>query len=212
MLGDFRLSVQNVWDVFSYSRLLITIHPVVNISRIQRYIGQVEGQKKEQPAPVTIKGEEEWEVERILNKQWFREKNKYLVQQKGFMVESDTWEGKENLGNAKEVIEEFEKEYRRDIEDIRRQKKEKDTFRRGELPGRFTTRKLFGQSDKKYDKEYWARLERNWRRWKGERAREQRTMKTIEEEEEEIKQRNSGIKEQTEDDKMGDMGDPYYKL
>jgi len=26
-------------------------------------------------------------------------------------VESDTWEGRENLGNAKEAIEEFEKEY-----------------------------------------------------------------------------------------------------
>jgi len=28
------------------------------------------------------------------------------------MMESDTWEGKENLENAKETIEEFEKEYR----------------------------------------------------------------------------------------------------
>ena len=37
----------------------IKIHPVVNISRIRRYIGQVEGQKKEQPAPVIIEGEEE---------------------------------------------------------------------------------------------------------------------------------------------------------
>jgi len=27
-------------------------------------------------------------------------------------VELDTWEGRENLGNAKEAIEEFEKEYR----------------------------------------------------------------------------------------------------
>ena len=49
------------------------------------------------------------------------------------------------------------------MEDIRRQKKEEGTFRRGELPGRFTTKKLFGWTDKKYDKEYWARLERNWR-------------------------------------------------
>ena len=57
----------------------IKIHPVVNISRICRYIGQVEGQKKEQPAPVIIEGEEEWEVERILNKQWIRGKDKYLV-------------------------------------------------------------------------------------------------------------------------------------
>ena len=37
------------------------------------------------------------------------------------MAESDTWEGKENLGNAKEAIEEFKKEYRRDIEDIRKE-------------------------------------------------------------------------------------------
>ena len=47
----------------------IRIHLVVNISRICRYIGQVEGQRKEQPTPVIIEGEEEWEVERILNKQ-----------------------------------------------------------------------------------------------------------------------------------------------
>jgi len=47
----------------------VKIYLVVNVSRIQRYIGQVEGQRKEQPAPVVIKGEEEWKVERILNKQ-----------------------------------------------------------------------------------------------------------------------------------------------
>jgi len=47
---------------------IVKIHLVVNVSRIRRYVGQVEGQKKEQPAPVIIKGEEEWEVERILNK------------------------------------------------------------------------------------------------------------------------------------------------
>ena len=46
----------------------VKIHPVVNISRIRKYVGQIEEQKKEQPALVIIKGEEEWEVERILNK------------------------------------------------------------------------------------------------------------------------------------------------
>ena len=46
----------------------IKIHLVVNVSRIYRYIEQVEKQKKEQLAPVIIEGEEEWEVERILNK------------------------------------------------------------------------------------------------------------------------------------------------
>ena len=141
----------------------IKIHSVVNISRICRYIGQVEGQKKVEPTPIIIKGEEEQEIERILNKQQIREKDKYLVWQKGFTAESDTWEGIENLENTKEVVEEFEKKYQQDMEDIQGQEREEETFRRGELPGRFMARKLFGQSDKRYDKEYWARLERNWK-------------------------------------------------
>jgi len=46
----------------------VKIYLVVNVSRIRRYIGQVKGQKKEQLALVIIEEEEEWEVERILNK------------------------------------------------------------------------------------------------------------------------------------------------
>jgi len=57
----------------------IKIYPVVNVSRIRKYIGQVEGQKREQPALVIIEEEEEWEVERILNKRQIRGKDKYLV-------------------------------------------------------------------------------------------------------------------------------------
>ena len=60
------------------------------------------------------------------------------------MAESDTWEGKENLENAKEAIEEYKREYKRDMEDVRRQEKKEGTFQRGELPGRFTAKKLFG--------------------------------------------------------------------
>ena len=141
----------------------IKIHLVVNVSRICKYIGQVEGQKKEQPAPVIIKGEEKQEVERILNKQRVRGKDKYLVCWKGFITESDTQEGRENLKNAKETIKEFEKEYQQDIEDVARQEHEEETFRREELPERFTARKLFGWLDKRYNQEYWERLERNWR-------------------------------------------------
>jgi len=57
----------------------VKIHLVVNVSRVQKYIGQVKGQRKEQLAPAIIEGEKEWEVEKILNKQQIREKNKYLV-------------------------------------------------------------------------------------------------------------------------------------
>jgi len=46
----------------------VKIHLVVNVSRVRQYVGQVEEQKKKQPALVIIEGEEEWEVKRILNK------------------------------------------------------------------------------------------------------------------------------------------------
>ena len=61
------------------------------------------------------------------------------------MAEHDTWERREDLGNAKEVLEEFEG--RIDTE-VRRQEKinraEERNFRRGELPGKFTVRMLYG--------------------------------------------------------------------
>jgi len=57
---------------------IVKIHLVVNVSRIQKYIGQVKGQRKEQPTLVIIEGEEEWKVKKILNKQQIWEKNKYF--------------------------------------------------------------------------------------------------------------------------------------
>jgi len=42
------------------------------------------------PQLVVIEGEEEWEVEKILNKRKVQEKNKYLVRWKGFTAERDT--------------------------------------------------------------------------------------------------------------------------
>jgi len=58
---------------------IVKIHPVVNVSRVCRYRDQVEGQKKEWLAPVIIEEEEEYEVEKILNKKKFRGKDWYLV-------------------------------------------------------------------------------------------------------------------------------------
>ena len=57
----------------------IKIYPVVNVSRVQRYKLQVEGQKKETPQPVVIEGEEEWEVKKIMNKRKIQRRDKYLV-------------------------------------------------------------------------------------------------------------------------------------
>ena len=84
------------------------IHPVVNVSQIVRYKEQVEGQKKEEEKPIEVKEVKEQKVEKILNKRKIRGVDKYLVQQKGFTVEHNTWKRREDLGNAKEALEEFE--------------------------------------------------------------------------------------------------------
>ena len=73
-----------------------------------RYKEQVKGQKKEEGKLVEVERVKEWEVEKILNKKKIREVVKYLIRWKGFMAEGDTWERRENLKNAEELIEEFE--------------------------------------------------------------------------------------------------------
>ena len=97
----------------------VRIHLVVNVSQIKWYIDQVDGQRKEAPQPVVVEGEEEWEVENILNKRKVRGKDKFLVQWKGFTAEGDTWESQENLQNVGDVLREFEEEYSRDDKEVR---------------------------------------------------------------------------------------------
>jgi len=83
------------------------------------------------------------------------------------VVEGDIWERKENLKNMEEALEEFKG--RMSVE-VRRQERidiaEERDFRRGELPGKFMAKILYGWDDGKFKEEYLKKLERNWRRWK----------------------------------------------
>ena len=87
----------------------LRVHSVVNVRRLVKYQEQVEGQKKIPPPSVEVEGEKEYEVEEILDRQERRGKTRYLVKWKGYTVEENTWEELENLKNAREKIEEFEK-------------------------------------------------------------------------------------------------------
>ena len=146
------------------------IHLVVNVSWIVQYKEQVEGQKKEEGKPVEVEGVKEWEVEKILNKKKIRGVEKYLVRWKGFTAEGNTCERIENLKNAKEAIKEFEGKM---SVEVRRQEKidmaEERDFRRGELPGKFTAKMLYGWDNQKFEEEYLNKLEKNWKKWKGDR-------------------------------------------
>ena len=152
-------------------------------------------------------------MEKILNKRKVRGKDKFLVQWKGFTAEEDTWESRENLQNARDVLREFEEEYSRDYKEVRQQEKAEDSknYHRGEFPGWYAARRLFGWSDGEYNRQYWQRLERNWKWWKnvkpagGVKGRLTVVREVVEEE-------GGKIKEWNEEDEMGKVGDPMGEL
>jgi len=130
-------------------------------------MSQVKGQKKALPKPVIIEGEEEFEVEKILNKRVVRGKKKFLVRWKGYMAEADTWESRKNLENVKELVEEFEREYREEAEELRRQELEEEEKKFScELPREFTAKLLYRWGRRRYEKEREKRWDENWNRWK----------------------------------------------
>jgi len=157
------------------------IHLVVNVSQIVRYKEQVKGQKKEGGKPVEIEGVEEWEVEKVLNKKKIRGIEKYLIRWKGFTAKGDTWERRENLKNAEELIEEFERG-----EVVVRRQVEGEEYKRMELPGKYMAKLLYGWDDRRFEEEYLNKLEKNWKKWKEDRKIDKREhLKKVEEKMEE---------------------------
>ena len=68
------------------------------------------------------------------------------------MAEKDTWEPRENLGNAEDLVQEFKEEYSK-IGRVRKRNNEEN--RKKELLSRYTVKMLYRQDNKKFDKEYW---------------------------------------------------------
>jgi len=83
------------------------------------------------------------------------------------MAEADTWEDRGNLKNAGKLVEEFEREYGEEDEEVRRQERDEEEkeFDRG-LPGKYTAKLIHGWGNRKYERERERRWDKNWSRWK----------------------------------------------
>jgi len=79
------------------------------------------------------------------------------------MVEGNTWESREILGNVGDLLKEFEEKYSRNDKEARQQEEAKDNkeYWRGGFPGWYAARRLFRWSDGEYNRQYWQRLEQN---------------------------------------------------
>ena len=83
------------------------------------------------------------------------------------MAEEDTWENRENLKNAKELVEEFEKIYGKEMEELRQQELEEEEKKFSqELPREFTAKLLYGWGKRRYKREREKRWDENWSQWK----------------------------------------------
>jgi len=65
-----------------------------------------------------------------------------LLEYDRYIAEEDTWKPRENLGNAEDLVKEFEEEYG-EIGRVKKRRNNKED-RKGELPGRYMAKMLYG--------------------------------------------------------------------
>src|ERR1700719_214786 len=85
-------------------------HRMFHYKKLQKFIATVfpdQAQRPVQHKPDFVDGEPEYEVAEIIGEKKVRKRAYFLVHWKGYTPEEDTWEPEDNLGNARDAINEF---------------------------------------------------------------------------------------------------------
>jgi len=87
------------------------LHPVFNVVKLSATPEDLILGRKLQapPPPIVVNGEEEWEVEEILNSRWYRRRFQFLVKWKGFSREHNSWEVASNVKAPDLIVEYYQK-------------------------------------------------------------------------------------------------------
>src|SRR5258708_27647523 len=111
--GPFQI-VKKLSDVTYQINLPLSwkIHNVFHTSYLSKYNETLEhGPNYLKPPPELIEGEEEWEIEAILNEKYDKRKKKqmYQIHWKGYLSVHDTWEPEDNV-HAPELLQKWKKD------------------------------------------------------------------------------------------------------
>jgi hypothetical protein len=90
------------------------IHPVFHVTLLCKHHADPHGRDPVQPPPtITEHGEEEYEVEEVLDSRKYGrwKKLQYLVKWVDYGPESNSWEPAENLDTAPEKVAEFHRRF-----------------------------------------------------------------------------------------------------
>ena len=86
------------------------IHHMFHASLFTPYReNEVHGQNFPAPPSDLIKGEEEYEIEKILRHRGAPSAHMFLIQWKGYLAEEDFWIAKQELKHAKSALEDYKK-------------------------------------------------------------------------------------------------------
>jgi hypothetical protein len=108
-LGPYRiLSKVGELDYELDLPVAMKIHPIFHVQLLHPHTeSNIEGRIQLPPPPIIIEGEEEFEVEKVLDSRLFRRSFQYLVKWKGFSDSENTWQPAKDLEHAQDLIEEF---------------------------------------------------------------------------------------------------------
>ena len=110
-LGPFEIleAVRNHSYRLRLPKQLSRLHPVFNVIKLTAALPDpITGRRASPPPlPELIDGEEEYEVEQILNSRIYRRRLEYLIRWKGYGIEHDEWVPAKNVQNAPEALAEY---------------------------------------------------------------------------------------------------------
>ena len=100
------------------------VHPVFHVSVLRKHHpDSITGRLPPTPTPVVLEGEEEWEVDSILDCKLKGKRHLYLVSWKNFGPAENSWEPIENLSNCKTLVDDFNKRFPQAPTQIRRRRR-----------------------------------------------------------------------------------------
>jgi hypothetical protein len=88
------------------------IHPVFHVSMLEVYsTNEIPNRTVPPPPPIEVDGEEEYEVEDIVDARYFGKTLKFLVKWKGYLDHDNTWEPESSLTHCPDILSKFKKAY-----------------------------------------------------------------------------------------------------
>ena len=86
----------------------LRVHPVFHASKLVLYHEDlIAGRAPAKPGPIEVEGQEEFEVERVLDSRIHRGRVQYFVKWTGYDDSENSWEPPRNLLHAKRLVTQF---------------------------------------------------------------------------------------------------------